>query len=107
MVGMLSGSLLMLRFDVEEKIPQITADLTARRKEEVEARGEVYISSEEKAAIEQAENDRIAEENCVRELKQKCAKKGLKFLTFQIQAFEMQKNRAIARLFAQISFWLS
>lgn len=79
MVGMLIGSLLMLRFDVEEKIPQITADLTARRKEEAEARGEVYISSEEKAIIEQEENDRIAEENRVRELKHKCAKKGLNF----------------------------
>ena len=79
MVGMAIGSLLMLRFDVEDKIPQIVADLTARRKAEAEARGEVYISAEEKAAMEQEENDRIAEENRIRELKEKCEKKGLSF----------------------------
>ena len=79
MIGYLIGSLLMIRFDVENKIPQISADLTARRKAEAEARGEVYISAEEKAAIEQEENDRIAEENRIRELKEKCEKKGLSF----------------------------
>ena len=34
---------------------------------------------EEKAAAEQIENDRIAEENRVKELKAKCEKKGLSF----------------------------
>ncbi len=79
MIGYLIGSLLMLRYDVEEKIPQISADITARHRAEAEARGEKYISPEEKAAIEIAEQERKAEENRIKELKSKCAKKGLNF----------------------------
>lgn len=79
MIGYLIGSLLMIPFDVEKKIPQISADLTARHKAEAEARGEVYLSAEEKAAIEQEEQDRIAEEKRIEELKAKCEKKGLNF----------------------------
>lgn len=81
MIGYLIGSLLMIPFDVEKKIPQISADLTARRKAEAEARGEVYYSAEEKAAMEQAEQERISEEKRIEELKAKCAKKGLSFET--------------------------
>ena len=79
MIGYLIGSLLMLRFDVEEKMPQISADITARHKAEAEARGEVYYSPEEKAAMEQAEQDKIAEAKRIEELKARCAKKGLNF----------------------------
>ena len=71
--------ILMLFFKVEPLMPQIQADIIARHKAEAEARGEVYISIEEKAALEQAENDRIAEENRIRELRTKCEKKGLNF----------------------------
>ncbi len=79
MIGYLIGSLLMLRYDVEEKIPQISSDITARHRAEAEARGEKYISPEEKAAIEIAEQERKAEENRIKELEAKCAKKGLSF----------------------------
>lgn len=79
MIGYIIGSLLMLRFDVEDKIPQISADITARHKAEAEARGEVYYSNEEKAAMEQAEQEKIAEARRIEELKAKCARKGLRF----------------------------
>lgn len=79
MIGYLAGSMLMIPFDVEKKMPKITADITAWHRAEAEARGEVYISPDEKAAQEQAENDRIAEEKRVEELKALCAKKGLDF----------------------------
>lgn len=79
MIGYLIGSLLMIRFDVEEKMPQISADITARHKAEAEARGEVYYSPEEKAAMEQAEQDKIAEAKRIEELKVRCAKKDLNF----------------------------
>ena len=79
MVGFLIGSLLMIPFDVEKKIPQISADLAARRRAEAEARGEVYISAEERAVMEQEEQERIAEAKRIEELKAKCAKKGLNF----------------------------
>ena len=67
--------------DVGEKIPQISKDIQERHRKEAEARGEVYVSPEEKAALEEAENERIAEEIRVKELKEKCAKKGLDFET--------------------------
>lgn len=79
MIGYTIGSLLMLRFDVEDKMPQISADITARHKAEAEARGEVYYSTEEKAAMEQEEQEKIAEAKRIEELKAKCAKKGLRF----------------------------
>lgn len=65
--------------DVGEQIPQISKDIEARHRAAAEARGEVYVSPEEKAAAEQIENDRIAEENRIAELKEKCEKKGLSF----------------------------
>lgn len=93
MIGYTIGSLLMLRFDVEDKISQISADITARRKAEAEARGEVYYSTEEKAAMEQAEQEKIAEARRVEELKAKCVKKGLRF--------EDEEAKYQARLAAQ------
>lgn len=79
LLAYLIGSLLMIRFDVETKMPQISADLTAFHRAEAEKRGEVYLSAEEKAEQEQAEQDRIAEEKRIEELKAKCARKGLSF----------------------------
>ena len=79
MLGYLLGALLQKFFDVEKLLPQMQADIIERHKAEAEARGEVYVSPEEKAALEQAENDRIAEENRISDLKAKCEKKGLSF----------------------------
>lgn len=93
----LIGSLLMIRFDVEDKMPQISADLVARRKAEAEARGEVYLSPDEKAALEQEEQDRIAEKKRIEELKTLCAKKGLSFEAeekkYQIKLAEEKKKK--------------
>ena len=79
MIGYLLGSLLQVFFKVEDMMLQIIEDITNRRKEEAAARGEVYISPEEKAALEQEEQDRKAEEKRIEELKAKCEKKGLNF----------------------------
>ena len=79
MVGYLIGALLMSGYNVEKDMPEISAGIIKRHKEEAEARGEVYISAEEKARLEQEEADRIAEEKRVEELKERCAKKGLDF----------------------------
>ena len=70
---------IMLFYKVEDEMPQITAGISAFHRAEAEARGEVYVSPEEKARLEQEENDRIAEENRLKELKAKCEKKGLNF----------------------------
>lgn len=79
MIALVAMALIMVFFNVEDKLPMVHEALTAKRKAEAEARGEVYYSIEEKAAMEQAENDRIAEENRIKELKAKCEKKGLDF----------------------------
>ena len=68
-------------FDVEKHLPQIQADIVARYKAEAAAKGIVWLSAEELAAKEQAEQDKLAEENRIKELKAKCAKKGLNFDT--------------------------
>ncbi len=79
MLGYLIGALLQVFFDVEKLTPQIQADIAARHRAEAEARGEVYYSPEEKAAMELAEQEKIAEEKRLEELKAKCEKKGLSF----------------------------
>ena len=79
MLGYLIGALLQVFFDVEKLTPQIQADIAARHRAEAEARGEVYYSPEEKAAMELAEQEKIAEEKRFEELKAKCEKKGLNF----------------------------
>ena len=73
------SAVIMLFYKVEDEMPQITAGISAFHRAEAEARGEAYVSPEEKARLEQEENDRIAEENRLKELKAKCEKKGLNF----------------------------
>ena len=53
--------------------------IVERHKAEAEARGEVYVSPEERARQEQEALDRVAEEKRIAELKALCAKKGLSF----------------------------
>lgn len=79
MLGFLLGALIQGFFDVEKHLPLMQAEIVARRRAEAEARGEVYISPEEKAAREQEKQERIAEEKRIEELKARCAKKGLNF----------------------------
>lgn len=79
MITYLIAFALFFTYTVEKDAPQMAADITARHRAEAEAKGLVYVSPEEKAALEQAENDRIAEENRIKELKAKCEKKGLNF----------------------------
>jgi GPH family glycoside/pentoside/hexuronide:cation symporter len=59
--------------------PQINKELSERYRAEAEARGEVYLSLEEKAKREQEEQEKIAEEKRIEELKERCTKKGLDF----------------------------
>lgn len=79
MITLLVMAIDMIFLKVEDYLPMVHEELTKRRKAEAEARGEEYISPEEKAQMEQLEQDRIAEEKRIEELKEKCAKKGLSF----------------------------
>lgn len=66
-------------FNVEKELPEIRRDIIARQREAAAARGEEYISPEERAEMELAEQARIEEENRILELKAKCERKGLDF----------------------------
>lgn len=70
---------MMFFLNVEGRLPEIHKELSARRKAEAEARGEVYVSPEEKAALEEAQQAEEAEKKRIEELKAKCVKKGLNF----------------------------
>ena len=78
-IGMIFVFIVMLFYKVEDDIPRIHQEVTARHKAEAAAAGKEWFSAEEIAAKEQEEQDRLAEENRIRELKEKCEKKGLNF----------------------------
>ena len=67
--------------NLEEKLPMMQQTIRQRHKEAAEARGEVWVSPEELAEQEKAENARLAEEARIADLKEKCRKKGLDFDT--------------------------
>ncbi len=100
MLGYLLGALLQKFFDVEEKMPEIQADIIARHRAAVEAAGGVYISPEEKAAKELEEQEKISEQKRIEELKAKCQKKGLSFAEEEAKyqaKLAAQKAKAEAR----------
>lgn len=78
-VGMIILFVLFWFFRIEKEMPTIRADMVARQKAKAAEQGIEWVSPEEIAAREQEENDRIAEENRVKELREKCEKKGLNF----------------------------
>lgn len=98
MIALALMAVIMIFLKVENMLPEIHEELTARRKAECEARGEVYVSPEEKAAQEQAEQDRIAEEKRIEELKAWCQAKGLDFAEeeakYQAKLKEKQEKAA-------------
>ena len=74
--------------DLEKRLPQINADLLERKKQAVLARGEEWIDPEEQERIEREKAEIEREENRVRDLKERCAKKGLDFETENAQYLE-------------------
>ncbi len=67
--------------DVEKKMPEITAELLLRKKEAVLAKGEEWIEPEEQDRLEKEQEEKEFEENRIKDLKERCAKKGLDFET--------------------------
>ena len=91
-VGAFLVGLLCAFYRVDKELPQIQKDIEQRHREEAKARGEVYLSPEEKAAQEQEELERIAEEKRIEELKAMCAKKGLSFEEEEAK-YQAQKDK--------------
>ena len=65
--------------DIEKKLPQINADLRQRQIDAAAARGEEWIAPEELERREQEQAERQHEEDRIRDLQERCAKKGLNF----------------------------
>lgn len=78
-VGMFLIAFLLAFFNVEKELPKMRQDIHDRHVAAAKERGETYVSPEERASLEEAEQNRIAEEKRIEELKAKCAKKGLSF----------------------------
>ena len=65
--------------DLEKRLPRINADLLERKRQAVLARGEEWVDPEELERREREKLEKEAEENRVRDLKERCARKGLDF----------------------------
>ena len=73
--------LFLFFFDIDKRMPTVTHALVERKKAECEAKGIPYVSHEEQMKAEIAQQQKEAEENRVKELKEYCEKKGLDFDT--------------------------
>lgn len=69
----------LIFFNAEKRMPEVLKELRRREKEAVEARGEVWVDPEEAERLQWEEAERLAEENRIADLKEKCQKKGLDF----------------------------
>jgi GPH family glycoside/pentoside/hexuronide:cation symporter len=73
--------LILLFMNLEKKLPDMQKEIRERYIAAAEARGEVWVSPEEQEEAERAENERLAEEARIADLKAKCERRGLDFDT--------------------------
>lgn len=78
-IAMIVVLVLFWFWKLDKELPGIQKEITARHKAEAAAQGRVWLSPEEQAAMEAQETEKKAEENRIRELQEKCRKKGLNF----------------------------
>ena len=71
--------LILLFMNLEKKLPDMQKTIRERYAAEAAARGEVWVSPEELEEAERVENERLAEEARIHDLKVKCEKRGLDF----------------------------
>lgn len=80
--------------DLEKHLPEMQKEILNRHKAEVETRGEIWISPEELAEREKVENERLAEEARIADLRARCIKKGLNFETENQKYLSKRNNVA-------------
>ena len=78
-IGLVIFFVFCFLFDLEKHMPTVSRELQERKVAECAALGIEYIPAEELERREIEEQDRIAEEIRIRELKEKCAKTGKDF----------------------------
>ena len=79
LLGIMIFLVFFFLFDLEKHLPKVSRELQDRKVAECAALGIEYIPADELERREIAEQERVAEEIRVKELKEKCAKKGLDF----------------------------
>jgi GPH family glycoside/pentoside/hexuronide:cation symporter len=84
--------LILLFMNLEKKLPDMQKEIRERYIAAAEARGEVWVSPEEQEEAEKAENERLAEEARIADLKAKCERRGLDFDT-ENQKYLDKKNK--------------
>ncbi len=83
---------LLIPYHLDKELPQVQKEILERHIAEAEARGEVYVSPEEKERLEQEQLEKEAEEKRIRELKARCEQKGLNFEEEEAK-YQAKKNR--------------
>ena len=83
---------MLLPVTVEKTVGKKLVMIRARQKTECEARGEVWVEPEVRAAEDQKQLDKEAEEIYRKELKERCEKKGLNYNT------ELEKHIKAVRI---------
>lgn len=81
-------------FDLEKHLPQISRELQERKVAECAALGMEYIPADELERREIAQAEAEAEEIRIRELKEKCARKGLDFDRENQKVLEKRAKKA-------------
>ena len=79
--------------DIEKHLPNISAELTERRRQAALARGEEWIEPEELERRENEEAERRAEADRIHDLQERCLKKGLDFETENAKYLEKKATK--------------
>ena len=81
MLGAAANIIILPFVDIEKRLPKINADLKERKKQAILAKGGEWVDPDE-VEKQEMEKARIeAENNRIRDLKERCEKKGLDFET--------------------------
>lgn len=94
LVGVIVFFLFAFVFKIEKDMPQISRELQERRVAEFAAMGIEYIPADELERREREQADIEAEEIRIKELKERCAKKGLDFDTENQKVLDKRAAKA-------------
>ncbi len=86
-------AVLLIFLGVEKTISKKQQVIRDRQKAECERNGEIWISTEDRAKLEQEQFDKESEEIFARELKEKCAKQGLDYDVELAKHFEEMASK--------------
>lgn len=96
LLGSIMFLIFMFIFDIEKKLPQVTKELEERTVKQYAAMGIEYIPAAEQQRREIEAQEKEAEENRIRELKELCAKKHLDFDT-ENEKYLAKKAKKLAK----------